>query len=136
MLKDAANLVVGAGEGGILDRDQVHRLDHLLHILRRAASSIPLFIGVDEEGGTVARASRNPYLFLEKCKSPAPGQALGPPPARPPGQDPARWRRPRSLPAQEMGSFPPRCSRRAGNRKDLFRQFLYMQYYWSREFIY
>lgn len=36
----------------------------------QAASSIPLFIGVDEEGGTVARASRNPYLFLEKCKSP------------------------------------------------------------------
>ena len=34
------------------------------------ASGIPLFIGVDEEGGTVARASRNPHLFLEKCKSP------------------------------------------------------------------
>jgi len=36
----------------------------------QAASSIPLFIGVDEEGGTVARASRNPNLFPEKCKSP------------------------------------------------------------------
>lgn len=36
----------------------------------QAASGIPLLIGVDEEGGTVARASRNPYLFLEKCKSP------------------------------------------------------------------
>ncbi|MDE7262664.1 MAG: beta-hexosaminidase [Oscillospiraceae bacterium] len=34
------------------------------------ASPIPLFIGVDEEGGTVARASRNPNLFPEKCKSP------------------------------------------------------------------
>lgn len=34
------------------------------------ASSIPLFIGVDEEGGTVARASRNPNLFPEKRKSP------------------------------------------------------------------
>ena len=31
----------------------------------QAASSIPLFIGVDEEGGTVARASRNPNLFPE-----------------------------------------------------------------------
>ena len=34
------------------------------------ASDIPLFIGVDEEGGTVARASRNPNLFPEKFKSP------------------------------------------------------------------
>ncbi|MDE6996788.1 MAG: beta-hexosaminidase [Oscillospiraceae bacterium] len=33
-------------------------------------STIPLFIGVDEEGGTVARASRNPNLFPEKFKSP------------------------------------------------------------------
>ena len=41
VLKDAANLVVGAGEGGILDRDQVHRLDHLLHILRRGRASWP-----------------------------------------------------------------------------------------------
>ena len=36
----------------------------------QAASEIPLFIGVDEEGGTVARASRNPNLFPEKFKSP------------------------------------------------------------------
>lgn len=36
----------------------------------QAASRIPLLIGVDEEGGTVARASRNPNLFPEKCKSP------------------------------------------------------------------
>ena len=34
------------------------------------AANIPLLVGVDEEGGTVARASRNPNLFLEKCKSP------------------------------------------------------------------
>ena len=36
----------------------------------QAASSMPLFIGVDEEGGTVARASRNPNLFPEKFPSP------------------------------------------------------------------
>jgi len=36
----------------------------------QAASPIPLLIGVDEEGGTVARASRNPNLFPEKFKSP------------------------------------------------------------------
>lgn len=34
------------------------------------AAFIPLLIGVDEEGGTVARASRNPNLFPEKFKSP------------------------------------------------------------------
>lgn len=34
------------------------------------AASIPLLIGVDEEGGTVARASRNPNLFPEKYRSP------------------------------------------------------------------
>ena len=33
-------------------------------------SAVPLLIGVDEEGGTVARASRNPNLFAEKYKSP------------------------------------------------------------------
>ncbi len=33
-------------------------------------SSLPLLIGVDEEGGAVARASRNPNLFTEKFKSP------------------------------------------------------------------
>ena len=36
----------------------------------QASSSIPLLIGVDEEGGSVARASRNPNLFPEKRKSP------------------------------------------------------------------
>lgn len=36
----------------------------------QAASAVPLLIGVDEEGGTVARASRNPNLFPEKFQSP------------------------------------------------------------------
>ena len=36
----------------------------------QAASTIPLLIGVDEEGGSVARASRNPNLFPAKRKSP------------------------------------------------------------------
>jgi beta-N-acetylhexosaminidase len=36
----------------------------------QAAASIPLLIGVDEEGGTVARASRNPNLFTQKYSSP------------------------------------------------------------------
>ena len=34
------------------------------------AASIPLFIGSDEEGGTVTRASRNPNLFDAKFSSP------------------------------------------------------------------
>ncbi len=35
------------------------------------AAAIPLLIGVDEEGGAVVRASRNPNLFpLGKCRSP------------------------------------------------------------------
>lgn len=34
------------------------------------AAELPLFIGSDEEGGTVTRASRNPYLFPAKSKSP------------------------------------------------------------------
>jgi beta-N-acetylhexosaminidase len=34
------------------------------------AAPIPLLIGVDEEGGTVTRASRNPNLFSKKCPSP------------------------------------------------------------------
>lgn len=36
----------------------------------QAAAGLPLFIGVDEEGGTVARASRNPNLFPAKFRSP------------------------------------------------------------------
>ena len=34
------------------------------------AADIPLFIGSDEEGGTVTRASRNPNLFSEQLPSP------------------------------------------------------------------
>ncbi len=34
------------------------------------AADLPLFIGSDEEGGTVTRASRNPNLFSEKLASP------------------------------------------------------------------
>ena len=36
----------------------------------QAAAKIPLLIGTDEEGGTVARASRNPNLFSRKARSP------------------------------------------------------------------
>lgn len=36
----------------------------------QSAGKIPLLIGVDEEGGTVTRASQNPYLFPAKFKSP------------------------------------------------------------------
>lgn len=43
----------------------------------QAASSIPMLIGADEEGGTVARASRNPNLFPEKFPSPQKVYAKG-----------------------------------------------------------
>ena len=36
----------------------------------QSASKIPLLIGVDEEGGTVIRASQNPNLFPAKFRSP------------------------------------------------------------------
>ena len=36
----------------------------------QSASAVPLFIGSDEEGGTVTRASRNPNLFGAKFPSP------------------------------------------------------------------
>ena len=36
----------------------------------QAAAELPLFIGSDEEGGTVTRASRNPNLFSSPLKSP------------------------------------------------------------------
>ena len=36
----------------------------------QAAADLPLFIGSDEEGGTVTRASRNPNLFSSPLKSP------------------------------------------------------------------
>ena len=40
-------------------------------------TGIPLFIGSDEEGGTVTRASRNPNLFPEKSRSPQELYAAG-----------------------------------------------------------
>lgn len=43
----------------------------------QAASDIPLLIGVDEEGGTVARATRNPNLFSGKRQSPQAVYAQG-----------------------------------------------------------
>ena len=43
----------------------------------QAAAEIPLLIGVDEEGGTVARATRNPNLFAAKRKSPQAVYAQG-----------------------------------------------------------
>ena len=36
----------------------------------QAAAEIPLLMGVDKEGGSVARASRNPNLFPKKCNAP------------------------------------------------------------------
>ena len=45
------------------------QLDATLAAYREAAAIAPFF-GVDEEGGTVARASRNPNLFAQKAKSP------------------------------------------------------------------
>ena len=43
----------------------------------QAAADIPLLIGVDEEGGTVARATRNPNLFAAKRQSPQAVYAQG-----------------------------------------------------------
>ena len=43
----------------------------------QAAADIPLFIGSDEEGGTVTRASRNPYLFPSVSRSPQELYAAG-----------------------------------------------------------
>ena len=43
----------------------------------QTAADIPLFIGSDEEGGTVTRASRNPNLFSERLKSPQELYAAG-----------------------------------------------------------
>lgn len=40
-------------------------------------TGIPLFIGSDEEGGTVTRASRNPNLFPSRSKSPQELYAAG-----------------------------------------------------------
>lgn len=43
----------------------------------QAASSIPLLIGVDEEGGTVVRVSSNPHIRSEKFAAPQRLYALG-----------------------------------------------------------
>ena len=43
----------------------------------QTAAEIPLLIGVDEEGGTVARATRNPNLFSAKRQSPQAVYAQG-----------------------------------------------------------
>ena len=43
----------------------------------QAAASIPLLMGVDEEGGTVVRVSSNPHLRSEKFASPQRLYALG-----------------------------------------------------------
>lgn len=46
--------------------------DQLKQIIQsyQDVSAVPMLIGVDEEGGTVVRASRNPNLFEDPCKSP------------------------------------------------------------------
>lgn len=56
--------------GGWLSRDAV--VERLASYQEAAAhdGGVPLFIGTDEEGGTVARVSGNPNLFPEKAKSP------------------------------------------------------------------
>ena len=43
----------------------------------QAAAELPLFIGSDEEGGTVTRASKNPNLFSEPLPSPQELYAAG-----------------------------------------------------------
>ena len=43
----------------------------------QAAAELPLLIGVDEEGGIVIRASRNPNLFPSRRKSPQQVYAAG-----------------------------------------------------------
>ena len=48
-----------------------------LESYQAAAGDIPLFIGSDEEGGTVTRASRNPNLFPSKSQSPQALYAAG-----------------------------------------------------------
>ncbi len=46
-------------------------------IYYQKSSSIPMIIGVDEEGGTVVRVSLNPLLAAEKFKSPQELYAIG-----------------------------------------------------------
>ncbi len=89
--RDAAELVARWHLGGVLlfTRDYqdesgawlgreafTAKLDGLQDAAR-GDLGIPLFIGTDEEGGTVARASRNPNLFPQKCASPQELYAAG-----------------------------------------------------------
>ena len=56
--------------GGWLSREDFVAKIQSYQDAAAADTGIPLFIGSDEEGGTVTRASRNPNLFAEKSKSP------------------------------------------------------------------
>lgn len=74
-LGDAAALAQEYHLGGYLlfGRDFKHRTREQVQetiASYQAASSIPMLIGVDEEGGTVARVSTNPNLRTERFSSP------------------------------------------------------------------
>ena len=56
--------------GSWLTEDQVTATIAGYQAAARADTGIPLLIGVDEEGGTVVRASANPNLFPHRCLSP------------------------------------------------------------------
>ena len=56
--------------GSWLTEDQVTATIAGYQAAARAGTGIPLLIGVDEEGGTVVRASANPNLFPHRCLSP------------------------------------------------------------------
>lgn len=53
-----------------LSRDSFTNKINGLQAAAQSDTGIPLFIGSDEEGGTVTRASRNPNLFSQKFPSP------------------------------------------------------------------
>ena len=56
--------------GSWLTEDQVTETIAGYQAAARADTGIPHLIGVDEEGGTVVRASANPNLFPHRCLSP------------------------------------------------------------------
>ncbi len=56
--------------GSWLTEDQVTETIAGYQAAAREDTGIPLLIGVDEEGGTVVRASANPNLFPHRCLSP------------------------------------------------------------------
>ena len=56
--------------GSWLTEDQVTATIAGYQAAAREDTGIPLLIGVDEEGGTVVRASANPNLFPHRCLSP------------------------------------------------------------------